>query len=234
VSGLAQGTFQNLNFEAASIPNGTPPGSLVPVEAALPGWSVNAPSDVSNGTNFIPYDGYSLGGTVISVLDTNVGLGFVPLQGKYTAALFGGPSVAAIISQTGLVPGFSKSLQLAAFTSGAPFIVTLGGQTINMVPLSQHSSQGFPSSYTVYGGDISSFAGLTEQLSISEPALAVAPPSQLFLDSIVFSPNAVPEPSALAVGVLGAVGMFAWNRGNRGSAARRKDVKTKAEALPIS
>jgi hypothetical protein len=201
----AQGTFQNLDFESANIPNATQPGSLVPVGMALPGWSVNVGS-VSNGIVTIPYDSISLGGALISVLDTNAGLGFVPLQGKYTAALFGGSSTAATIDQTGLVPIGSQSLQLAVYSVGAPFVVMLGGQTINMVPLSQVTRTGFPASYTIYGGDISSsLAGQMEQLSISELTPAGTPPSELFLDDIIFSPSMVPEPSTFGLFCIGGL-----------------------------
>lgn len=210
ISQLKGQGFANLDFESASIPNGTQPSSLLPVGTALPGWTVNVGS-VSNGTVTIPYDGISLGGAVISVLDTNAGLGFVPLQGKYSAALFGGSSTVATIDQTGLVPIGSKSLQLAACSVGASFVVTLGGQTINMVPLTQVPTAGFPASYTIYGGDVSSFAGLTEQLSISELTPAGTSPSELFLDNIVFSASPVPEPQIWALLLCGA-GLFAFHR----------------------
>src|SRR5262249_15424543 len=146
-----------------------------PVAVGLPGWGVNVGS-VSNGTVIIPYNGISLGGAFISVLDTNAGLGFVPLQGRYSAALFGGFSTPATVDQTGLVPVGSQSLQLAAYSAGASFVVTLGGQTISMVVLSQVPRTGFPAFYTIYGGDISSFAGLTERLSITELAPGGTPP----------------------------------------------------------
>jgi hypothetical protein len=215
VSGYAQGTFQNLDFESARIPNGTQAGSLLPVSRALPGWSVTVGS-VSNGTVLVPFDSFSLGGSVISVFDTNAGLGFVPLQGRYTAALFGGSVSAptATIYQTGLVPDGTMSLQFAAYSPDAPPVVTLGGQTINMVPLSQVSRPGFPASYTIYGGDISAFAGLTEQLSISAPSPAGAPPSELFLDDIVFSPSTIPEPSPTGLFFLGVL-LLSIVRGSR-------------------
>ena len=39
LSGVAQGTFQNLDFESTDIPVGTPTASFVPISEALPGWS---------------------------------------------------------------------------------------------------------------------------------------------------------------------------------------------------
>jgi hypothetical protein len=211
LSGWAQGTFQNLNFEAASIPNGTQPGSLLPTTAALPGWGAYLGSGSgSNALAQIPYDDFSLGGPLLSVLDTNVGLSFVPLQGKYSTGLFGGQGVGATIYQTGLVPVGTRSLKLAAYSPNLPFIVTLGGQGINLVPLSVISRSGFPASYTIYGGDISSFAGQSVQLSITEPSpTGTPPPSELLLDNIVFSPDSVPEPSAFSLFALGAV-VLGW------------------------
>jgi hypothetical protein len=35
----AQGTFQNLNFESANIPSGTPVSAFLPISEALPYWS---------------------------------------------------------------------------------------------------------------------------------------------------------------------------------------------------
>jgi hypothetical protein len=210
LSGHAQGTFQNLNFEAASIPSGTQP-SLLPISSALPSWGAYWASNpgatpvMSNALTQVSYDYFSLGGAVVSVLDTNVGLGFVPLQGSYSAALFGGQGVGATIYQFGLVPTGTRSLQLSAYSFGPSLIVTLGGQVINMVPLSVVSRSGFPASYTIYGGDISSFAGQAEQLSITEPGPSSNPPSELFLDNIVFSPDAAPEPSVFGLSALGAL-----------------------------
>lgn len=78
-------------------------------------------------------------------------------------------------------------------------VVTLGGQTVNMVPL-----ETFPS-YTLYGGDVSSFAGQVETLRFTEPPSGVIPPSSVLLDDIVFSPQVVPEPTVFVLSALGAL-----------------------------
>lgn len=101
-----------------------------------------------------------------------------------------------MISQTGMVPSGTKSL-LMEVRQYLGFIVTLGGQAINMVPLQTASN------YTLYGGDISSFSGQLAQLSITAPPTGV--PNAVLLDDIVFSPNAVPEQSELALSTLGAI-----------------------------
>ena len=56
VCGHGQGTFQNLNFEAASIPPGTQPGTVVSTNSALPGWSASTT---------LYYNDVSLGGVLI-------------------------------------------------------------------------------------------------------------------------------------------------------------------------
>jgi hypothetical protein len=139
------------------------------------------------------------------IVDTNVGFGYNPIQGSYSAFLFGGIAgngtlYAAQISQSGLVPNGTESLQLDAQSYGLPFIVTLGGQTLNMSPLQAFSN------YTLYGGNIpSSLAGQVVTLSITEPAPTGIPPSALELDNIVFSPSSVPEPREFALTVLGTL-----------------------------
>ncbi len=205
----AQGIFQNLDFESA-IPTGYAPNSSdVPVSVVLPGWSAYYGT---NQASLVWDDGISIGGAIISVVDTNVAFSFFnPLQGKYSAYLFGGgsgPLVSSTISQTGVVPAGTLSLSFDAYVSGAPFVVTLGGQTINMVPL-----QILPN-YTVYGGNTPpSFAGQSETLSFTEPPATggLPQPSMFELDNIQFSVNSIPEPGTCALILCGTV-VFGVNR----------------------
>jgi hypothetical protein len=152
------------------------------------------------------YDGISLGGALISVIDSNAPA-FKPLQGMYSAFLFGGGPAgltSATISQTGLVPAGTESLLFDAYVSGASFIVTLGGQAINMTALQTFSN------YSLYGGNIpTTLAGQTETLSFTEPPPIGVPPSFFELDNIQFSNSFVPEPSTLSLFVLGAV-LLGW------------------------
>jgi hypothetical protein len=212
LSAQAQGTFQNLDFEDASIPVSTAINSSIPISEALPDWSAyfTTGSPVDNVTQ-INYDAISLGGPVISVIDANAPV-FAPLQGNYSAFLFGGgnPSVvSASISQTATVPVGTHALLFDAYTFGAPFVVTLGGETIDMTPLQTFAH------YTLWGGDIpSSFAGQSETLTFTEPPPSgdTAPPSMFELDNISFSPTAViPEPSPLALTGIGGL-LFALYR----------------------
>jgi hypothetical protein len=210
--------FVNLNFESGLIPPGTQPASLLPISTALRGWTgyFIDNTGVSNAATQVVYDGYSAGGAFISINDANtIGGGFVPLQGKYSAVLFGGgsnPTYSTAISQTGLVPDGTESLQVQVEALNGPFIVTLGGETINMLPLSV-----FPT-YTLYGGDISQFADMTETLTFTEPPPASSPPSILVLDNILFSTSPVPEPGTMTLVVAGAVLLGLRQRCNGGGA----------------
>ena len=207
--------FINLNFESANIPGSTEVGSLVPISAGLPGWSGYYISSASTDQETqVAYDGISIGGAVISILDINAaqyGPNFNPIEGRYSAALFGegGVPVSTMISQTGLVPGGTMSLRAKWWSTVDP-VVTLGGQTVNMVPL-----ETFPT-YTLYGGDISSFAGKVVTLSFTEPPPAQGSPSMLVLDNILFSNQAVPE-----AGVFGLWALGAWMVGGRVVRRRR-------------
>ena len=194
-AGFAQ-SFVNLNFESANFSGYAPGSPNVPINSALPGWSgYFMTGTVTNQVTQVWYDGVSLGGNMLSVIDTNA-FGFMPIQGKYSAFLFGeGPGfpVSAKISQTGLVPAGTLSLQAKMSWFAAAPIITLNGQVINMVPLQTFSD------YTLYGSDISSFANQVAELSFTEPPPDQGSPSGLLLDSIVFSPQQVPEPTVLAL-----------------------------------
>jgi len=200
--------FINLNFESANVSGYSPDSSDVPTTSALPGWTVYySNSSGTNAATQVWYDGISLGGAIISIIDTNAP-SFSPIQGKYSAFLFGGGTsenlLSASISQTGLVPVGTQSLLFDAYVSGNSFNVMLGGQTINMTPLQTFAN------YTLYGGNIpSNFAGQSELLSFTEPPATGTQPSMFELDNIQFSSSVVPEPSTLALCALGGL-FLAW------------------------
>jgi hypothetical protein len=201
----AQGTFQNLNFEAANL-SGYQPG-FVPTTSAFPDWQALIGASPASA---VLYDDVSIGAPEIAIMDDKTG--YVPIQGSYTAylmsAVVGTVSTSVTLSQTGLVPTGTESIQLDA--NQAPyssFVVTLGGDTINMVPLETFAN------YTLYGGNVSAWAGQDASLSITElpPASQEYSPSLLELDNIVFSTQSVPEPSPLALTGVGAL-LFALYR----------------------
>jgi len=214
LSAKAQGTFQNLNFESAGVPAGTAQGSLVPVSEAFPGW--NAYFTSSSATVPAPqvsYDFVSLGGAAISLVDTG---SVTPIQGNYSAFLFGGansPEVggqdgqlySATISQTGTIPTGTETLLMDARSFGASPVVAIDGQPINMIPLQTFAN------YTLYGGNISTYSGFVETLSFTEPSSTTVAPTELLLDNISFSPQAIPEPSPFVLSGIGGL-LFALYR----------------------
>lgn len=196
----AQGTFGNLDFEAANVPV-VPTGQFgadVTVAQGLPGWNAT-PVNVSNNT--IGHNTVSLGGPVVAIEGPQWDSSQI-LQGQYSAYLVGafngGGSGSAAIWQTGLVPQNAKSLYFIAapfLTSPGPiFQVTLGGVSI---PITETAST---SKYSVWGGDISAFAGLPEELRFT-----ALPGHGGFLDDIVFSTTPVPEPTNPALLVIGGL-----------------------------
>lgn len=193
---LGQG-FVNLGFESAVVPGGTQPGTYLPIASALPGW---------NGPSLVWYNGISLGGPGLSLIDSNAAqYGDTPLQGRYSAYLFGGyiPGQGMFdvsISQTGLVPTGTLSLRLDAY-SWHGFTVSLGGHTLPLMEL--QTFPGSPRSYTRYGADIALFAGQVAELRITAPAPYGTSPNGLLLDNLVFSPSPIPEPNTLSIVGLG-------------------------------
>jgi hypothetical protein len=91
------------------------------------------------------------------------------------------------------------SLEAQMVVHGPTPVVMLGGQAINMVPLASFAT------YTLYGADVSAFAGQAATLSFTEPAPTQYLQSSLELDGIVFSPEPVPEPSPFFLFTLGAL-----------------------------
>ena len=197
----AQGTFQNLTFEAANIVPivGSPDYPYaVTVADALPGWTVDYGTVPQTQ---ILYNDPSLGTTAVTLLANGYG---PPIDGNYSVLLQGGvigsTPTAASISQTGLIPATAETLSFELGTSFGGFgslDVFIGTQSIPI------SAMGTGANYTLYGGDISAWAGLTEQLTISAPGLS----GNWEIDDISFSTNVVasPEPSIVALSAIGGL-----------------------------
>jgi len=200
---IAQG-FANLNFEFANIPNGTSTGSLIPIADALPHWFAyyNSATFGLEPTTQMAYDGISTGGPVISILDeNNPGAPyFDPLQGSYSALLFGGVGFSSSISQTGTITAGTQSLLMDAWSYDASPIVVINGGPINMIPLQTFAN------YTLFGGTVpAADVGPSVTLSFTEPSPATGGPSEFELDNISFSQTAVPEPSIAALAAMGGL-----------------------------
>jgi hypothetical protein len=197
-SALAQGTFQNLDFEQATVP-ATPVntlGSFVDPAVGFPGWTpggfTNFPTAI--GT-VVLYNDLSLGAPYIILVgpDFPNATGFNAIQGSYSVVMgnYPGLGVPPTLSQTGLVPADAKSISLAGYVSSL---------TLNGVNIPLFAAQGGR-----LEGDVSGFAGQIAQLTLSGGG---------YFDDIQFSPTAIPEPSAVSLCVLGAV-LLSWRSDKR-------------------
>jgi hypothetical protein len=208
---FAQGTFQNLNFEAAVVspapPGYTPIGAQNPISAvdALPGWAVYEDDTLCTAVWGMP----GLDITYVS-LDYGQAFGRSSIQGAYSVGLSGwnlapGYFTSVSISQTGLIPDGTQSIQFllenySFLGDSGNLIVTLNGTRI---PISVVSTSGYVMTMT---GDVSAFAGTTAELKFTAPSV-----SEYGLDSIMFSPQAVPEPSMFSLFGLGLLAL-GWHR----------------------
>jgi len=206
----AQGTFQNLGFESAIIVPipGDPYGSAQ-FGPAFPGWTgyIGGIQQTSALYNFTFLDSSAIG-----IIDTNPFGGPIGvIEGSFTAVLQAGLGVTfqpadASLSQTGIIPAGSQSLRFRAYQDypQGTFAVTIGGQTLPLATLSTGTN------YTLFGADISAWAGQTSMLSFT--AFADRPhlgQNDLALDSIEFSDIAIPEPGATVLLGLGAL-LVGW------------------------
>ena len=192
-------SFVNLNFESAAVAP-TPRGgfgSTVDPALAFPGWSVGFGGQWFQ--NYTLYNNLTLG----SVAQVLIGpaypnaIGYMPLQGSYSALLQFGPSTTfgtPALSQTGLVPADARSITFLTSPTHDDARVTLNGIEI---PLSRIGGGRL-------AGDVSPFAGMEAQLTFSTRGYEG---NWLLFDDVRFSPIAVPEPSGLWL--LG-LGCLAW------------------------
>lgn len=201
----AQAPFQNLDFESANL-SPVPPGQyggLVSTTNALPAWTGFLGD---RQTPLVLQNNLTLGAASIDILGPDWSFGGI-IDGQYTLVLQPGAgefgtNVGASLTQTGLVPTNTLSLQFKAETFSS-FSVSLGGQTLSLVPL------GTGSDYTLYGANVpSSDIGQVETLTIS---VSAGPNTADYFDSFDFSTNPIPEPSIWALLFFGA-GAFAMAR----------------------
>jgi len=201
----AQGTFQNLDFEAATVLP-LPPGQAetsVTVSAAFPSWIAYKGTNV---TSTVSHNGLSSGGVVLSIL----GPSFSPrLQGDFTALLQAGglsssfPVYSAALAQTGTVP--SGILSIMFYSLGDRPEVTFNGQLIPTALLGNGISSSGGATYEILGGDIASYAGQSGELRFTSYAPQGQFGSSTLLDNIFFSNQQVPEPSVFCLFGVGAL-----------------------------
>jgi hypothetical protein len=205
-----QGSFQNLDLEAATIPQDEAPGA-VNVADALPGWSVSynyGPSgQFQQPQTSIGFNGYNdpWNAQVILLGTNGINGGVSSLEGGYSVLLrpflIPGYQLNNVsIAQDGVVPASAQSLFFEAQPGLEALLLSVGGQN---VPFSAVATG---PNYTLFGADISSFASQSVELRFAVLA-PVLSPSGWNLDSIEFSTQQVPEPSALAL-VAGLAGFL--------------------------
>ena len=208
-NGWAQG-FVNLDFENPILPL-TPNGGLLPATNAIPGWTAYYGSStnptLSGPLTTIYYNGYSLGGAIVALQDTNA-LSYGAIQGNYSVLLQGSIPFAAVlasIGETGTIPNTAQSLTFFGILAGN-LQVTFNGQPLSVMDISNALN------YTIWGADISAYAGQTGQLLFTVPVLHAA-----LIDNIQFSSVPIPEPSLVAFTALGALflGFRHWRNSSR-------------------
>jgi hypothetical protein len=174
---------------------------MVSVTNALPGWAAGTVgiSQLSQvGFNNSVLNGVYYAG--VFLLGVNSGSVIEGGFGVSLQATAPSPNLYVDISQTALVPVGSESILFKAQPGSGSLLVTLGGQSIPII------AQSTGSNYTLYGGDISAFAGQT--LSLRFTAFQSSPVNSWVLDSIQFSPSPVPEPTAVALVGVGAAALM--------------------------
>jgi hypothetical protein len=196
-------SFANLDFESADL-SGYPIGSVVPTANAFPGWTVNAGS--------ILYDTVTLSGGSISLMDSNSATFWeptTPIQGNYFVLfenVFASPSGSEPVSigQTGMIPRSAKSLTFWGDDEGLQ--ITFNGQPLAF------EAMGATADYSIYGADISEYAGQTGELLFTAPPFTGGDA----LDNIQFSRSEIPEPGEFALAVIGGL-MLAGQRWRKSS-----------------
>lgn len=193
----AQGTFRNLDFESATlVPIPGDPFGRVEFAPAFPGWIGYIGTSVQTVAD---HNNRSLSEPGIAIMGPDYP-GPNSLEGHFYARLylaFPGPPVVAALAQTGTVPADTESVRFYASSFDTPFLYFAGQQ----IPVSVLQTT---PAYTVYGGNISAFAGQMGELRFE---------GSLTFDNILFSPVPIPEPSTLGLFTLGAL-LVGWRLRN--------------------
>lgn len=163
--------------------------------ATVPGWTWSPTSNfvAVNADTMVSLNNIALDAPAVTLQGANSS--FTPaIQGMYSILLQGGSSFVpstsySCIGQTGQIPAAAESL----IYWGGALQVTFDGHLLTPVAISIFAN------YTVWGMDISAYAGQTGELRFTKPWLNTNFSDGALLDNIQFSPVPVPEPSALAL-----------------------------------
>jgi len=201
-SASAQG-FVNLGFENTTITTVHYPGGDR-YTATVPGWGVFG-FPYGNPTD-IGYNEVALDAPMVTLQGTSSPY-FPAVQGSYSVLLQGGTTAGGLVYntngasvfQTGQIPVTSQSL---IYLGSAAVRVAFNGQPLSSIAISNAAS------YTVWGIDVSSYAGQSGELRFTAPWRSTPFLSGAILDGIQFSPMTIPEPSALALAGIVALCLF--------------------------
>jgi hypothetical protein len=177
---------------------------------ALPGWGVFYQGVVSanpftNSQTQIAFNAVTPGIPQVVLLGINAPVG-PSIEGAYNVLLQGYSgflpagatlSASASINQTGAVPATAQSILFKAQPGTESLSVSLGGANIPFTTILMGPN------YTMYGGDISPFANEALELQFT----AEGDGTGWNIDSIEFSSQPIPEPSAFAL-LAGALGLL--------------------------
>ena len=185
--------FVNFNFETTTITPVVFPGGTR-YTATVPGWTWTPDGNFVNGDpNSVGYNDLALDSPAVNLQGTNSP--FAPaIRGKYSILLQGGSKFVSSTSyssiwQTGQVSATAVSL----IYWGGSLQVTFNGQVLTSIVISNAPN------YTIWGMDISAYAGQTGELRFTKPWLPTNFSSGALLDNIQFSSVPVPEPSVLSL-----------------------------------
>lgn len=205
----AQGTFQNLDFESATVATSPPAQfpNLVSIADSLPGWTGYLGTVQQTETE---YNVMTLGAANVAVLgpswtSTQPGV----IDGSYSVLLEAGAVPNAFtgnawIEQVGTIPANANSMEFKAWENGnlSDLGVSFAGNSLSPVLLSSGLT------YNLYGVNIGPYAGQTGALEFSAIFNNLGA-TWVNLDDISFSPNPItvtPEPDALTLmGIGGAL-----------------------------
>jgi hypothetical protein len=193
--------FVNLGFENTTL---TPilanefSGYYV-TNATVPGWNWSPYQNFGYGdpSTTVAYNDIALDSPAVTLQGT--GSPFAPaIRGRYSILLQGGSqfvssSSYSAIWQTGQIPATAESL----IYWGGALQVTFDGQPLTPVAISNAAN------YTIWGMDISAYAGQTGVLQFTKPWLPTNFSDGALLDNIQFSSSPIPEPSALSLFICG-------------------------------
>ena len=191
--------FVNLDFEQATIVPHDPDFGLLDWELAVPGWGHNTGTPAADVVYYgFPHLGYD---QLYLLTDTEHDEVPLSLEGRFSLWVQGGLTEEfgnAFITQTGDIPSGTRSIRLLANWNAFEPRVFLDGAEI---PLHGTLLPGFQ---VIYVGDVTARAGTTAELKIAYDIGEGG-----IVDSILFSPFPVPEPSAIMLAAFGLVGLAA-------------------------